>query len=503
MNKSSGQEHYLSKDQIILITGTNGKSTVAYLLREIFQKAGVKVVTNLQRENTREVRASEFLGEVLRAEKREDPTLLILEIDEADFQYFAKKIQPDFIIVTNFSRNQMDKYGELYTLRKNIDKGLELSPKSKIILCADDPLVAAMATERKKDCYYYGMDNFPASDSAPEIFRSTPRRANLPRHDLDDYTYGLFYREAPHCSFCGVELEYQGLAYANYGSYYCPNCYFKRPDLDLGITALERDIDGADYVFQNWMADSAARRRDDSLKFHFPLPGLFNGYNAGAAALCALVFGISLKNIIRALSEVRAVYGRFESLKIPQSKEVCLVTAGNPEAMNCVLHELIMFRDFAGLMISNDGSEWLMSDVSWLWDIFFEQMPYVGIVGLSGEYAYDLALRLHYAGVEKERLIIAETHAVLLRRMNQAVAKQGRFYWVANKPARNKIRQDVFGITEKKKARDRADDAVSNKTADLIAPRVIPNSNPPAMPSSKKTADLVAAREPGKEETDG
>ncbi|NLJ94668.1 MAG: DUF1727 domain-containing protein [Clostridiaceae bacterium] len=427
----------------ILITGTNGKSTVAYILKEIFLKAEINVISNLQREHTKEFRANEFLEDRLVAYKSKKQTILILEIDEADFQYFAEKIQPDFIIVTNFSRNQMERYGELYTLRKNIDRGLELSPKSKIILCADDPLVAALAENRKSDCYYYGMDNFPARDSSPEIFRSTPRRANLPRHDLEDYTYGLFYREAPHCSFCGTELEYQGLAYANYGSYYCPNCQFRRPNLDLGVTALERDMNGVDYVFQNWLADRASRRRNhNSIKFNFKIPGLFNGYNAGAATLCALLFNLSLTDIITTLEQILPENGRFELLPhLPSERPICLVTASNPEAVNCALHEIMHFEDFAGLMISNDSIAGFQQDVSWLWDIFFEQMPYAGIVGVGGDYAYDLALRLFYSGVEKERMIIEQDHKKLQSKMAMTIDRPGRFYWLANKPARYSIRK--------------------------------------------------------------
>lgn len=340
----------------------------------------------------------------------------ILEVEESEFAYFAEQLQADFIVLANLSRNQLNLYGELDSLVSNLKRGLELAPQAQAILCADDPLVAYIGAEieDKERIHYYGLD-------AHEL------------NELDNRSEH-FLIEAAHCNYCGAELEYRGLSFSNFGDYYCPNGDFQRPERDLEFSQLGE-------------GQKCSRLRFDfpdvkNLELELLMPSLMNAYNAAAAALLARLFGLSAEQTIYALGRCLPPRGRFERFNSPMGN-FCLLRADNPEAYNATLAWALQQEDFGGLMLSLDqtGQEH-SSDLSWLWDILFEKLPFAGQIGITGNRKYDLALRLRYASVAKGRLELAQNDLELLARfLNRAKSKT--VYWLLDKSGSHRMRPEL------------------------------------------------------------
>lgn len=376
----------------VLITGTNGKTTITHLLKHIFRQAGIPLHSNIDWADDRQERAEAFLEKIKDSRARQEPSLFVLEVDEGDFAYFAEQIKPDWAIISNLSRNQLDRYGELTGLARGIEAGLVASPDCEVILCADDPLVASLGimadSVRVKDrAFFYGLDNHSDREG-------TDTRAEH------------YFIESPHCPFCRSLLKYDGLSFSNFGNFYCPVCYYKRPALDLAFSHLGGDFRETLYSFK-FAPSLSDTGKADEVKLRLQLPVLLNAYNAAAAALLARRVGLSAAQIRVGLENCLPPRGRFERF-LYNGQEICLMRGENPEAFNADLAWALTRPDFGGLMITLDNPEKKHSgDISWLWDVLFEKMPFAGPVAVSGDRAYDLALRLAYAGVEGERLWIA------------------------------------------------------------------------------------------------
>lgn len=376
----------------VLITGTNGKTTITHLLKHIFRQAGIPLHSNIDWADDRQERAEAFLEKIKDSRERQEPSLFVLEVDEGDFAYFAEQIQPDWAIISNLSRNQLDRYGELTGLARGIDEGLVKSPDCEVILCADDPLVASLGvmadTVRVKErALFYGLEHHGDGENG----------STREEH---------YFIESPHCPFCRALLKYDGLSFSNFGDFYCPVCYYKRPELDLAFTHLGGDFRETLYSF-HFAPRLAASGKAEEVKLRLELPALLNAYNAAAAALLARRVGLSAAQIRVGLENCLPPRGRFERF-LKDGQEICLMRGENPEAFNANLAWALIQPDFGGLMLSLDNPEKKHSgDISWLWDVLFEKMPFAGPVAVSGDRAYDLALRLAYAGVEGERLWIA------------------------------------------------------------------------------------------------
>ncbi|MDO5734314.1 MAG: MurT ligase domain-containing protein [Eubacteriales bacterium] len=471
----------------VLITGTNGKTTIAHLLKHIFRQAGVPIYSNIHWEDDREERAESFFETVAESRKQAEPAVFILEVDEGDFAYFAQKLKPEMAIVANLSRNQLYLYGELNGIVTGLKEGLAAAPDCELICCADDPLVAglAKAVDKPERVFYYGLAEHEAG----------------PNYSADDEH---FFMESPHCSFCGALLDYDGLSFSNYGNYSCPDCDFSRPKRDLefkelggtfreslysfrfasGLSAEPKSGSKSSLEAQEHAAElrakgsaqgldeelSAGASEDfEELKIALHLPALLNAYNAAAAALLARRVGLSAGQIRQGLERCLPPRGRFERF-IYEGQEICLLRGENPEALNTTLAWALNQADCGALLLALDDPEKNHAgDISWLWDVLFEKLPYTKLIGLAGTRAHDLALRLLYAGVEAERIQLiagqgqgqalaeqkfigeleeAELSAaeieLLLKLMREASPKT--VYFLADKTAAHRLRPELLKI---------------------------------------------------------
>ncbi|MGE5335052.1 MAG: MurT ligase domain-containing protein [Nitrososphaerota archaeon] len=358
----------------IVVTGTNGKTTTSALVTSVLRQAGLRVWRNREGSNlARGIATSLMAHAALSGKLREQGEAAgVFEVDEAAFPQVVSELQPRAILVTNLFRDQLDRYGEVDTVAERWRDALARLPAfTTLLLNADDPAVAALADARPEGSpvLYFGIEDAPSSDD-------DSRRV----HVVDTRT----------CPRCRHLLTFDERFYSHIGHWRCPACGFARPEpvvraRQVSFTGLE----GSRFILETPLGSTEATVH---------LPGLYNIYNALAAAIAGVAMDASLEAIHDALEHFTPAFGRAERIAIGD-RNVRLLLAKNPTGLNEVLRAL--GQDAAKhhlLFILNDRAA-DGEDVSWIWDADFEQVT-GGIASLttSGTRAYDLALRFKYAG---------------------------------------------------------------------------------------------------------
>jgi UDP-N-acetylmuramyl tripeptide synthase len=240
------------------------------------------------------------------------------------------------------------------------------------VLDADDPLIADLGRERA-DTIFYGVED--PSVALPEM-----------QHAAD----------SKHCRRCGAAYRYDAIYLGHLGRYHCPSCGQRRPTPTIRAERIV--LAGTDSASFTLVAPAGERR------IELPLPGLYNVYNALAAAALCEALGVDLDTVKRGLERVTAAFGRAETVTFGGS-ELSILLIKNPAGANEILRTLVLEpEDIDVLAVLNDLTA-DGRDVSWVWDADFEMLVgHVRRVTCAGTRAAELALRLKYAGVPAERL---------------------------------------------------------------------------------------------------
>lgn len=363
---------------VIVVTGTNGKTTTTRLIAEMLEAGGVKVVTNSTGSNLKRGVTSALIAAADRR-GRMRATVGLFEVDEASLRLVAPEVKPGHIIVTNLFRDQLDRYGELDTTAKLIGEGIRATSAS-LYLNADDPLVASLAVyaKRAEDVHYFGIEGAPVS----------PVGKHQTAIDSD------------RCPVCRSRLVFSRIFYGHVGHYRCPNDDFARPAPQIVITNVEEaDRSGSRFV----LAIEGKRS-----EFTFPLPGTYNLYNALAAVSVGRGMGVLVEKMQKTLAATKAVFGRVERVEV-EGRTLCLLLIKNPAGFTQVLQTFVIGREeVRALFVINDLAA-DGRDVSWLWDVPIEALAgYKSSILTAGIRGADMALRLHYAGVDSQRTVSVE-----------------------------------------------------------------------------------------------
>jgi UDP-N-acetylmuramyl tripeptide synthase len=309
-----------------------------------------------------------------------DGELGLFEVDEFWLPQLAGELQPRAVLLSNLFRDQLDRYGELETIAERWAEVVAALPAdTQLVLNADDPLVADLGRERAH------VTTFGVEDDAMAM----PQM----QHAAD----------SKHCRNCGHAYAYEAIYLGHLGRYRCPQCGRRRPE--PGVVAESVRLNGvrdASFTLRIRGGDDGERSATVAL----PLPGLYNVYNAlGAAALCHAL-GVSFEQIVAGLGAVEAAFGRAETIEL-DGRPLSILLIKNPAGANEVLRTLALEDgplDLLAVLNDNiaDGR-----DVSWVWDADFELLAgRVRRVVCAGTRAAELAVRLKYAGVEPERLVV-------------------------------------------------------------------------------------------------
>jgi UDP-N-acetylmuramyl tripeptide synthase len=356
-------------------TGTNGKTTTSRLLSSIARQAGWRVVHNRAGANLVGGIVAALVG-AAGPSGRVSADVGIFEVDEAAFPRVERMIAPRVVTFTNLFRDQLDRYGEVdYVQRLWQEAVAQLDPATTVVVNADDPLVAALALARPAGrVVSYGLD-----------VAEGPRPAAVQTSD------------ARRCPRCGQPLVHSRAYYGHVGVYRCSGCAFTRPQPDVRATAIYANGKAAQTIAMVTPAGTT----DATLR----LPGLYNVYNALAAAAAALALGIALPDIRAGLEASANVFGRGERIAMGD-RELLLALIKNPVGCTEVLRGIVQTPgNVTALIIINDRLA-DGTDVSWLWDADFELLAgRVDCAIAAGTRAADMAVRLKYAGVPTERII--------------------------------------------------------------------------------------------------
>lgn len=359
----------------VVVAGTNGKTTTSRIIADVLEADGARVVHNRSGSNLVRGVAAAF-AERSTIFGRPNGDAGVIEADEAAFPEIVRRVQPGVVLLNNLFRDQLDRYGELHTIAAKWKPAIASLPStSTVVVNADDPALV-MLTE-----------NIAA------------RRITFGMRDID-------YRldEIPHaadsirCPICDTALEYDALYLAHLGAWRCPGCGAKRPELDLAGVSLH--LEGVERLTLT-VAESGA----SSWPIEIGVPGLYNAYNALAAAAVSRAMGVKPAVIAPTMESFRSAFGRIERLTY-RNRKLTIALVKNPVGFNEVLRMLVTGgRLNVPALIAINDLDADGRDVSWLWDVDFELLGGEGApIATAGIRGADMANRLKYAGIETPRI---------------------------------------------------------------------------------------------------
>jgi UDP-N-acetylmuramyl tripeptide synthase len=362
---------------VVLLSGTNGKTTTTAMASSILAPT-----RTLAWNNSGANLASGITSTLLSADGAD---LGLLEVDEFALPEMMRRTHPRVVCLGNLFRDQLDRYGELEHIAERWrDAVAGLAPETTLAANADDPLVAALA-EGRRSTLLFGVDD--------------PRRAHAGLQHASDSKY---------CIRCGHPYRYDAAYVGHLGAYRCEACGHARPPLD--VAAREIEPDGLDGVSFDLHAP------DGSLRVRLAVPGLYNVYNALAAASLALSLGVGLDDVGAGLERFRAAFGRFERFSVGD-RGFLLLLVKNPAGANEALRTIEEGGVPPVLVVALNDRIADGRDVSWIWDVDFEPvLERAERIVVSGERAAELALRFTYGGFPRERLeLVPDLQAALDR----------------------------------------------------------------------------------------
>lgn len=356
--------NYLSrqiKKDIIVVCGTNGKTTTNNLINSLITSNGHKTVCNIVGANmlpgivTAFVEKANIFGKL-------DADYACLEIDEMSAVKVFEHLLPDYIVVNNLFRDQLDRYGEVEITLSYIEKAISMCNDVKLILNGDDPIVSSLALKTNKEAYYFGV----GENIAVKVNEN---------------------KEGRFCVFCGEELNYEFCHYSQLGKYRCNKCGYKRPEIDF--EALNVDMsDALAFCVKNQ-------------HFNVNYRGFYNIYNILAAYSVITVADVHIPDINKTLQAYKPQIGRMELFNI-NGKKVILNLAKNPAGFNQAISTVMSDTRLKNIIVAVNDKPSDGRDISWIWDVDFEIFKSINAnkIYLSGIRHNDLAVRFKYAEIE-------------------------------------------------------------------------------------------------------
>ncbi len=350
------------KKEIIVVCGTNGKTTTNNLLSSFIRAGGHSLVSN-------EFGANMLWGVCCAFAEKADiwgrikADYACLEVDEASCIKVFRYMKPTLVVITNLFRDQLDRYGEIDMTVDFIRRALELAPEAKLLLNGDDPLVAQFGENTNRTCYYMAVD---------EATEAGVKEA----------------KEGKFCSFCGQELEYDYHHYSQLGKFCCPACGFKRknPDFCVNHVSLQNGVSFS-LSYEGKTVPVCASFR-----------GFYNVYNIALSYSAAYLSMGQVPEYEAVLSKYQPQVGRMEEFNV--GKPVILNMAKNPAGFNQAIAAVLQDEREKDLLLAVNDLPQDGMDISWLWDVDFESLQNAGIgqIVITGMRADELMLRMKYAG---------------------------------------------------------------------------------------------------------
>ena len=399
--------------KIVVVTGTNGKTTTCNMIEHALTTAGCHCLLNKSGANLLHGIAADLISNATWLGKPKYP-YAVLECDEAALKQFVDYVSPKAIVVTNLFSDQVDRYGSVQNTLKEIRTGVEKSPASALVLNADEPLSASLALNVPNQVVWYGMD---------------PKVGVQGKVDLTD---------AGICPVCGGTYTYDHHIYAQLGGYRCPACGYHRPEPDVCVTSIDQ--------MTSQGTDICLTTEGKNQEVHVALPAVYNVYNAAAAVAAAKAMGASVQKALDSLSTVHSSFGRLETFDL-NGNRLQMILVKNPAGCNQAFSYLTSLKeDFtAVLCLNNRTGDGL--DFSWIEDTNYEMLcqdKHVQKMYIGGDRAQDLYERLKKAGASEELMELFTDYTALV----ELLKKETRpIYALPNYTSMMELRQALMQAT--------------------------------------------------------
>lgn len=353
---------------VILVTGTNGKTSTANMVADLFMRAGYRVITNRKGDNLKAGITTTLLTHCsVSGQVKAD--VVVLEVDELNIRHILPFIPVSALIVNNFFRDQLDRAREMEQLIESIEKVLQ-NYSGKLILNGNDPNVVRLATKAKQaKPYYFGMA---------------------------ENTYSVKHTseasEGKFCPVCGAKLTYDYYQYSHIGSFHCTKCAFQTPELSICLKDIDLDK-------ENFSCEGTV--------YHSPYEGMYSMYNCAAVLTVAKAFSISNEVVKEVFQHAPQPKGRNE--KFEKDGHTCILNlVKNPTGANEVMKVIEKDHNEKKICIVLNDREQDGTDVSWIYDTFFEKImdEKTKEIYCTGLRANDMALRIYYGGYKGKITVI-------------------------------------------------------------------------------------------------
>lgn len=389
---------------VILVTGTNGKTSTANMVSDLMEEAGYKVVTNRKGDNLRVGITSTLLSHCsLSGRVKADAA--VLEVDELNMKYIVPALPVTAIVVNNFFRDQLDRAGEMERIIDTIESVLP-DYQGDLILNGNDPNVVRLAM---------------AAPNARKIYFGAAKNPSTVEHSAEA-------AEGKFCPKCGSRLEYDFYQYSHIGQFHCSSCDFATPKLD--VCPDEIDLDAHTFRYDGHVYPMAS-------------DGLYSLYNCAAVLAAARSAGVDPKLAEEVFARAERPAGRNERFE-KAGRDCILNLVKNPTGANEVMK--VIEKDPAKktiVIVLNDNAQ-DGRDISWIYDTVFEKLmdDSTEEIICTGTRAWDMALRIYYGGftgkIRPEESMEAAVHEALQAPHVYAVAT-----YTALLPTRNTIVKEM------------------------------------------------------------
>lgn len=365
--------------KVVLVTGTNGKTTSCRILEQMFidsnksyflNKSGANLITGI---TTSFIMNSSIFGK----NKKE---YAIVECDENAFKKVSLYLKPQVVLVTNIFRDQLDRYGEVTHTLGAIRESIGNLPDSTLCLCTDCSLTYSLSRDFPENkIMTYGV-NLPFDENSSETNVS----------------------DAEYCIFCKTKYDYDYHTFGHLGGYKCPKCGYSRVIPDVAVEKIIEIKGDYSVVLLKILGETFEAKVN--------VPGTYNIYNAAGAALALKCLGFNSDEVINSIAGFNCAFGRMEKFAY-SGHNINMILVKNPAGFTQVTAHLSRItEDFSAIFCLNDNAA-DGRDVSWIWDVHFHNLfksPYLKKVYTCGKRAYDMALVLKYNGYDENNITVIE-----------------------------------------------------------------------------------------------
>ena len=352
------------RDKILVTMGTNGKTTTNAILCRALEAEGKKVIINRTGANMMNGIISAFVLATDR-KSRLDADFACIEVDELAAAGVLPQLSPDCGVLTNISRDQLDRFGEVDITFNKLMAAVASVPEMKLIITCDDILSCSLAQESGNPYVTCGISE--------QIFD------DISRSEI---------RESIFCRKCGSKLEYDFFHYGQLGIYHCPSCGWKRPEPDFSAENITMREDGLySFDLDGEHIDSTARTP-------------YNIYNTLSAYTALKTAGAGYKKFKEMIESFDYGNNRESVFHIDGAK-VQLHLAKNPIGFQQKVSLVLKDPAPKDIIIQINDTLQDGTDISWLWDVDFQYLAdsNASSITTAGTRKYDMGLRLKYEDI--------------------------------------------------------------------------------------------------------